>query len=297
MIQNLEDLKGDECNYKALDRIILDGWNDITYPSKESPIEEVNRDNVVSIAWKELEVMKKERQLNPANTKEYILRNDAFWNHCQAISDIKTKLGAQVMLLKNLDLGSSQMLVNGSRGVIVGFQTDFQSILLNLVTELQKLKKDKRKSSRYNALDLRSKIESILNQPDPKFPIVKFVNGREEVILPEYFSAEISGIGRCVRYQLPLKLAWAMTIHKCQGLTLDKASISLSGIFASGQAYVAISRVRSIDSMQLLALSKQSLIVDRDVCRYYRENFPNNPLYETFDTLYGNELDKKIISV
>jgi len=234
--------------------------------------------------------MKRERQLNTSNSKEYILKNDSFWNNCQAIHHIKLKLGAQVMLLKNLDLGSSQLLVNGSRGVIVGFQMDIQSLLINLVTDLQKLKKDKRKSARYAAIDIRSKIESILSQTNtPKIPIVKFVNGREEVILPEYFTTEISGIGRCVRYQLPLKLAWAMTIHKCQGLTLDKASISLSGIFASGQAYVALSRVRSIHSMQLVAFSKQSLLVDENVCRYYRENFPNNPLYEPFDVLYGKE--------
>lgn len=125
--------------------------------------------------------------------------------------------------------------------------------------------------------------------PDTKIPVVRFVNGREEYILPEYFTSEISGIGRCVRYQLPLKLAWAMTIHKCQGLTLDKASISLSGVFASGQAYVALSRVRSIDSMQLKAFSQGSLIVDPEVCRFYRENFPTNPSYEPFDGLYGKD--------
>jgi len=199
------------------------------------------------------------------------------------------------MLLKNLDLVSSQKLVNGSRGVIVRFESDIIPILINLTTELQNLKKDKSQTARYIALDIRSKIESIICQKDLKLPVVRFVNGREEVIIPEYFSSEISGIGRCVRYQLPLKLAWALTIHKCQGLTLDKASISLSGIFASGQAYVALSRVRSIDSMQIKSLSNESIIVDQDVCRFYRDNFPDNPYYEPFDMLYGIQSHEGII--
>jgi len=230
--------------------------------------------------------MRAERKSTEA-ARESILKDDLFWLQCQAVPEFQLKLGAQVMLLKNLDLGSSSMLVNGSRGVIIAFESDHRKILLKLVQELQKLKLDRKTQARYLSLHIRSQIEWILEQPDPKFPIVRFVNGREETILPDYFSAEISGIGKCIRYQLPLKLAWALTIHKCQGLTLDKASISLSGIFACGQGYVALSRVRSLDSMQLKALPRKSLMVDPDVCRFYRLTFPDNPLYTPFDSLYG----------
>ncbi len=71
--------------------------------------------------------------------------------------------------------------------------------------------------------------------------------------------------------QLPLRLAWAITIHKSQGMTLDAAQIDLSKSFVLGMGYVALSRVRTLDSINLLGLNHQALLVDPVVIELDRE--------------------------
>ena len=62
--------------------------------------------------------------------------------------------------------------------------------------------------------------------------------------------------------QVPLKLAWAITIHKSQGMTLDSAEIDLSKTFEVGQGYVALSRIKNIDGLRLMGLNDKALSVD-----------------------------------
>lgn len=107
----------------------------------------------------------------------------------------------------------STNLVNGSRGVITGFSPE-------------------------------------------NYPIVKFINSETIVVKPIKFKlhctlncGKVKSVGYAI--QIPLKIAYALTIHSCQGSTLDYASIDLTEIFEYGQAYTALSRVRTLDGLFL----------------------------------------------
>jgi len=99
-------------------------------------------------------------------------------------------------------------------------------------------------------------------------PIVKFTNGLETVISPHVWASEnIPTIGLS---QIPLILAWAITIHKAQGTTMDCAEIDAGNdIFECGQTYVALSRVKSIEGLYLRSFDIEKITVNRKVKEFY----------------------------
>lgn len=105
---------------------------------------------------------------------------------------------------------------------------------------------------------------------DTGTPIVKFMNGKEVTI--DFHSWEISERNTLYGHihAIPLKLAWAITCHKAQGSTIDSAYIDLNGTFEFGQAYVAISRVRSIDSLILKNASIHTFKAHDKALEFYR---------------------------
>jgi ATP-dependent exoDNAse (exonuclease V) alpha subunit len=98
-------------------------------------------------------------------------------------------------------------------------------------------------------------------------PVVKTQKGRYVKVDQEKWNIEEDGEVKAEVRQLPLRLAWAITVHKSQGTTLDAAEIDLSRAFEPGMGYVALSRIRSLKGLRLMGLNKTALKASEEVIK------------------------------
>lgn len=94
------------------------------------------------------------------------------------------------------------------------------------------------------------------------FPIVETVDGREIIAYPISWQIEEDHEVLAEITQVPLRLAWAITVHKSQGMSLDLAEMDLSKTFVQGMGYVALSRVRTMNGLRLLGINRLALQVN-----------------------------------
>jgi hypothetical protein len=97
------------------------------------------------------------------------------------------------------------------------------------------------------------------------YPIIETHDGREITVSPAEWAVEEGGKARAKVTQVPLRLAWAITVHKSQGMSMDAAAIDLSRAFEYGQGYVALSRVRTLAGLHVLGWSENALVVHPQV--------------------------------
>lgn len=94
-----------------------------------------------------------------------------------------------------------------------------------------------------------------------EYPIVEFRNGKTVVMKPDSWELRDGDKKRAGLSQIPLRLAWAITVHKSQGMTLDGARVDLRKAFVEGMGYVALSRVKRLDALSLLGINQMALRV------------------------------------
>ncbi len=149
--------------------------------------------------------------------------------------NLKLKIGAQIMFVKN-DLSFEKNYFNGKMGIIKSLSA--KEILVHFPEENKTIEVEK-----YEWQNIRYKVDENTKEIE------------EEIL------------GTFVHY--PIKLAWAITVHKSQGLTFDKAALDVSQVFLPGQAYVALSRLRSLNGLILLSpLRMNGISNDQDVMDY-----------------------------
>jgi len=106
---------------------------------------------------------------------------------------------------------------------------------------------------------------------ETNLPIVQIKNGKKIIVSSAEWTVEENGKIKGSITQIPLRLAWAITVHKSQGVSLDEAVIDLSKVFEFGQGYVALSRVRRLSGVHLLGWNSKAFQVSNDALKKDRE--------------------------
>jgi hypothetical protein len=111
-------------------------------------------------------------------------------------------------------------------------------------------------------------LGTVVNFEKDGTPMVRTFSGKLINATPVSWSIEEDGKVKAEISQIPLRLAWAITIHKSQGMSLDAAEVDLTKSFVPGQGYVALSRVRSLKGLRLLGFNNTALTVDENIYEF-----------------------------
>ena len=155
---------------------------------------------------------------------------------------LELKVGAQVMFLKN-DSSTDKRYYNGKIGIITAISKESVSV------------------------QCPNEVDEIVTEKETWSNINYSINEETKAIKEEMIGAFS---------QIPLRLAWAITIHKSQGLTFEKAIIDAEASFAHGQTYVALSRCTSLDGLVLKTPITSSAIINDNTVSVFNESVEEN---------------------
>jgi len=200
---------------------------------------------------------------------------DKLLANCMAPEFITLKKGAQVMLIKNID----ESLVNGSVGKVIGFMSEqtFDKYSSNedmggsaeaAVEEDDVVSKKIKAAGRI--------MDNLMGSTTMLYPVVRFTladnTTRDLLCQRESWKVELpNGEVQASRSQVPLILAWALSIHKAQGQTLERVKVDLGKVFEKGQAYVALSRATTMAGLQVLRFDPKKVNAHEKVRNFYQQ--------------------------
>lgn len=199
-------------------------------------------------------------------------------------SQVQLKEGMLVVLLANIDVDCG--LVNGSQGTVIGFQpfagldAEQKSEDYTSLSSSNPTYRAPQGFTGRHAAYREDRIEEFMcavPRTSREWPVVKFLNGQTTMIYAECMVTELGDEhphSLLSRTQIPLMAGWAMTTHKSQGMTLERVIVDLSRSFEQGQAYVALSRARSLDGLKVVSFPESANGTgNKEVREFLRDEF------------------------
>ena len=216
-------------------------------------------------------------------------QRDNLLSNCMAPKILELKKDAQVMLIKNMD----ENLVNGSLGKVIGFMSEStyglcvsEGLDLDDAFGLDGKIDDPYGFKTLQEEDgdsegvLRKKkrilsLQSMAAESTQLWPVVRFTTATglhvDRLVTRERWDFELpNGEVQAYRRQVPLILAYAISIHKAQGQTLSRVRVDLGDVFEKGQAYVALSRATTREGLQILRFDPSKVMAHPKVAGFYR---------------------------
>jgi ATP-dependent DNA helicase PIF1 len=249
---------------------------------KKAAVNEHNEKCLNKVSGRLYEIKAKHRTKLQQNFKPYI-QKDGTISDTQFLDVLKLKVGAKVMLIYNVDV--SDLLCNGAMGTLIGVEVSSDGRVDKLIVKFANPKAGK---------------ESRKKHPNysQKYPEGTVITKMErEYTLSKKASAVVASTAKLIQY--PLILAFAVTVHKVQGQTIErplKCVIDLRSVFEGAQAYVMLSRIKELKQLYILEELPENKIYPiqkalEEIRRLQQVSINNNP------TLWDTESNPNLIKV
>lgn len=274
--------QNDERLIKLLNMLRLGEWK----PEMRPLFEQLSKnrvENAVHLSGTRRQVEKKNNmQLKKLKTSLFVYKSqDHYYEEGLSKSEIENymnqnfqprdkielKVGSQVMLVKNFN----NTLVNGSIGKVITFATESTWAYIQESMDPKIINKYNNEVEKSQGQS-KTVLGNLTLELNAMFPVVEFPSAGQQLLMkPELFERS-NATGQdliATRRQVPLILAWALSIHKSQGQTLPSVVVDCGDIWEEGQLYVALSRAVSFDQLQVVNFAPRKIVASTEALAFY----------------------------